>query len=81
MSAVRLYLTFTLDLILAIGSAGGILGGMFGPFFVKRFRYGSVVSLICWSTALILPFFALASNLIELTTVLTLYLIWGESWA
>jgi MFS family permease len=69
---------FAIGLILALGSVGGILGGMLGPFFVKRFRYGLVIGLICWSTALILPLFALTSNLIMLTIVLTLYLIWGR---
>ncbi|QBD79147.1 MFS transporter [Ktedonosporobacter rubrisoli] len=69
---------FATGLILAIGSIGGILGGMLGPFFAKRFRYGMVISLICWLTALILPLFALASNLLILTLVLTLYLIWGR---
>jgi predicted MFS family arabinose efflux permease len=69
---------FALGLILAIGSVGGIVGGMVGPFFVKRFRYGQVISLVCWCTALILPLFALASNLVVLTIVLTLYLIWGR---
>lgn len=37
---------FAIGLILAIGSVGGIVGGMLGPFFVKRFRYGQVISLV-----------------------------------
>jgi predicted MFS family arabinose efflux permease len=69
---------FAIGLILAVGSGGGIVGGMLGPFFVKRFRYGQVISLVCWCTALILLLFAFASNLILLTIVFTLYLIWGR---
>jgi MFS family permease len=69
---------FAIGLILAIGSVGGIVGGMLGPFFVKRFRYGQGISLVCWCTALILLLFAFASNLMLLTIVFTLYLIWGR---
>ncbi len=69
---------FAIGLILALGSVGGIVGAMLGPFFVKRFRYGLVTSLICWCNVLILPFFAVAPNLIVLTIVLMLYLIWGR---
>lgn len=69
---------FAIGLVLALGSIGGIVGGVLGPFFVKRFYYGTVTSLVCWCNALILPFFALASNLIILTIILTLYLIWGR---
>lgn len=69
---------FAIGVVLALGSMGGIVGGMIGPFFVKRFRYGTVTRLICWCNALILPFFILASNLTILTIVLMLYLIWGR---
>ena len=67
---------FAIGLILAIGSGGGIVGGMLGPCFVKRFRYGQVSSLVCWCTALILLLFVFASHLMLLTIVFTLYLIW-----
>lgn len=44
----------------------------------QAITYGQGIGAVCWCTALILPLFAPAPNLLVLAAILTLYLVWGR---
>ncbi len=51
-----------IGILFAIGSIGGIVGSVIGPFIQKRFSFGAVIISMTWVQALALPLFLIAPN-------------------
>ncbi len=51
-----------IGLIFAIGSIGGIVGSVIGPFIQKRYRFGTVIIATLWIQVLVWPLYAFAPN-------------------
>ena len=59
-----------IGLIFSIASVGGILGSILAPRLQRRYRFGQVIIVTTWITALLWPFLAVAPNPLLLGVVL-----------
>src|SRR5437899_48048 len=58
--------SFTIGLVFAIGSVGGIVGALVATSIQRRFSFAQVIIGSTWLTTIIVPFFAIAPNIIVL---------------
>jgi predicted MFS family arabinose efflux permease len=70
--------SFTIGLVIAAGSIGGLAGAFIAPFIQRRLSYGQAMISVCWATALLWPLFAIARNLAVIGIIFAAYLIWGR---
>lgn len=61
---------FIIGLIFAIGGVGAILGAIIAPSIQRRFSFAQVIISTTWLSALLLPFFAIAPNVVVLGLLL-----------
>jgi MFS family permease len=61
---------FIIGLIFAIGGVGAILGAIVAPSIQRGFSFAQVIISTTWLSALLLPFFAIAPNVVVLGLLL-----------
>jgi MFS family permease len=66
-----------IGILFAIGSVGGIVGSVLGPFIQKRFSFGVVIISMVWVQALCLPLFLIAPNPYFLGVVAAILFVTG----
>lgn len=66
-----------IGILFAIGSVGGIIGSVIGPFIQKRFSFGAVIIVTVWMQALVLPLFLVAPNPLLLGVVSAILFVTG----
>ncbi len=69
--------SFVIGLIFAIGGAGGILGAIVAPSIQRRLSFAQVIIGTTWLSALSIPFFAIAPNVVVLGLLLAVSFFMG----
>jgi len=69
--------SFIIGLIFAIGGVGGILGAIVAPSIQRRFSFAQVIIGATWLSALMVPFFAIAPNVVVLGLLLAVSFFTG----
>ncbi|MDQ2902112.1 MAG: MFS transporter [Ktedonobacteraceae bacterium] len=59
----------TIGIIFSIAGIGSILGSLVGGFIQKRFRFGTVMIILCWLPVLLWPLYAIVPNVFLLGVV------------
>ena len=68
---------FIIGLIFAVGGVGAILGALVATSIQKRFSFAQVIIGTTWLTAILVPFFAIAPNVVVLGLLLALSYLTG----
>ena len=66
-----------IGLIFAIGGVGAIVGSIIATFFQRRFSFAQVIIGTTWFSALLVPFFAIAPNIVVIGLLLALSYLTG----
>jgi MFS family permease len=70
----------TLGAMFAVAGAGGVIGALLAPRIQRRYSFGQVIIGLCWFFALIFGLFAAVRSIVLITTLLTIYFLFGPAY-
>jgi predicted MFS family arabinose efflux permease len=68
---------FVIGLIFALGGVGAIIGALSATFIQRRFSFPQVIIGATWISAILLPFYAIAPNVVVLGLLLGMSFLTG----